>query len=375
MPAPNPGFQTQYVDFSTGRPITSGNSVQAAANPQAMQQALGTYGQLAAQYLNFTFPSLIQLPVGKDMPEDLLLPFGKFVEKYNLQAALPTIWGFTNWAGDILREPTAFILNHFSAVHLNATANKGLLLPTTLNNSVLYDKAAHFLGPDVLFSTTVTHAKRTDTSVRLVVHDSNGCPKLIRAKKLIVTIPPLPSILAPLRPDERELSVFARWIHQSAYVGVLANTGLPDGLDVVNAVPDSSPHTLNLPGAGGVSYIWNFIFSAFPGLYRTNIIGAPDLTADGAKALVTEALAKFGEAGTFNVTEQTAWLAFGDHTPLQVRGKAVDIAKGFYQQAFALNGYKSTFYAGAAWASDYTSVHWTYLETVILPLVFKALES
>lgn len=372
-PAPNPGFQTQYVDFSTGLPVTSGNSVEAAANPQALQQALGTYGQLAAQYVNLTFPSLSQLPLGADIPEDLLLPFGDFIKKYNLQAALPTIWTFVTYTGDVLREPTAYILNQFSAVHLNASANQGLLLPSTLNNSVLYDKAAQFLGPDILFSSTVVHAKRTDTSVTLEVN-SGGCPKLIKAKKLIVTIPPLPSILAPLRPDERELSVFARWVHQAGYVGVLANTGLPDGLELINAVPDSSPRTLNLPGRGGASYVWNFVFSALPGLYRTNVVGKPDLTADGAKALVSEAFAEIAAAGTFNVTEPV-WLAFGDHTPLQLRASAKGTATGFYQQAFLLNGYKSTFYAGAAWASDYTSVHWTYLESVILPLVFKALES
>ncbi|KAF4538203.1 uncharacterized protein LTHEOB_10973 [Lasiodiplodia theobromae] len=375
FPAPNPGFETHYVDFSTGKPVTSGNQATAAANPQAVQQALGTYGQLAAKYINYTFPSLGQLPIGA-IPEDLALPFGEFVAKYKLEAALPTIWGFVSYTGDVLRESTAYILNQFSAVHLNATANSGLLLPTTMNNSILYERIAKHLGPtDVLYSTQVAFAERDDNCVSLIVK-VNGCEnKLIKAKKLLVTAPPLASGLAPLQLDAAELDVFTRWAYRSAYVGVLNNTGLRDNLDVVNAPPDASAGVLNLPGQKGESFVWNVIYSGMlPGVFRTNVVGDEKLEPEGAKKMVADAVAKFAETGALNATkEKLEWLDFGNHKPLQMRGKWADVAQGFYQKAFALNGKRSTYYAGAAWVSDYTSVHWTYLESTILPMILKAL--
>ncbi|KAL1616919.1 hypothetical protein SLS54_008124 [Diplodia seriata] len=378
FPAPDPGFSKKYIDFTTGRALTSGNPITAAANPRAVQAALSTYGQLAALYLNHTFPSLAALPTGAALPADLALPFGDFVAKYNLQAALPTIWGFVSFTGDVLRESTAYVLNQFGAVHLNATANAGLLMTGTLNNSVLYDRIAAHLGPaDVLYRATAVRAvERTADAVALVVADGTaGCKKLVKAKKLLVTIPPLASTLAPIfgpAADEEELEVFSRWTYRSGYVGVLNGTGLADGVEVVNASPSNA--SLNLPGGGGESFVWNVISSGLlPGVFRTSVVGDEGLTAEGAKGLVADALSRIGGAGTLNVTQPPTWLAFADHKPLQVRAGREDLLDGFYRRAFGLNGRRSTYYAGAAWVSDYTSVHWMYLEKTILPMMLEAL--
>ncbi|KAL0253292.1 hypothetical protein SLS55_010264 [Diplodia seriata] len=300
FPAPDPGFSKKYIDFTTGRALTSGNPITAAANPRAVQAALSTYGQLAALYLNHTFPSLAALPTGAALPADLALPFGDFVAKYNLQAALPTIWGFVSFTGDVLRESTAYVLNQFGAVHLNATANAGLLMTGTLNNSVLYDRIAAHLGPDdVLYGATAVRAvERTADAVALVVDGDDGCEKLVKAKKLLVTIPPLASTLAPIfggpAADEEELDVFSRWTYRSGYVGVLNGTGLPDGVEVVNASPSNA--SLSLPGGGGESFVWNVISSGLlPGVFRTSVVGDEGLTAEGAKGLVADALSRIGD--------------------------------------------------------------------------------
>jgi hypothetical protein len=368
--ASSPNYTEALVDFDTGAPITSGNTVNAGLNATATAIALGTYGQLAAEYANYTFPSLIQLPAAPAFPPDLALPFGEFVQKYNLQAAVPIISQFVNYVGDVLAEPTAYIMTLFGAVQLNATANGGLLIPTTYNNSVLYERIAEQLGPDVLLSSTLTGAKRNGTTVELTVSADN-CTKNISAKKLLVTAPPLAKTLAPLGLDAYEESVFTQWRYQSAYVGVLANTGLPDNLEILNADPDSSPNVLNLPGSDGTNYVASFTYSEFPGLYRTSVIGGPSLSSSGAKALVTDALAHV--AG--NASAHAQFVAFASHTPLEVRATAQGISSGFYQQAFGLNGHLNTFYTGAAWASDWTSVQWLYLEEVILPLIAQSLQS
>jgi hypothetical protein len=145
----------EYVDFTTGLPITSGNSITAEAHPKAVEAALGTYAQLAAKYANLTFPSLIQLPASPQLPADLSMLFGDFVQKYNIEAAVPTIAIFIDTVGDMFTETTAYIMSEVGAVVLNATANGGLLVPTTFNNSELYAHIAQQLGSDVLYSSTI----------------------------------------------------------------------------------------------------------------------------------------------------------------------------------------------------------------------------
>lgn len=220
--------------------------------------------------------------------------------------------------------PTAYALNQLSAVHLNAAINQGLLIPDVLGNSVLYERAARILGDKVLLTRTVAFAHHTNTSITLVVTSSadDSSPKPVKAKKLANTIPPILSNIAPLDLDQHELSIFQHRLCQSAYVGVIRATGLPDGLELVNFSPNAS--VLNLPGVDGQPHVSNIVFSGFPG-----IVGGPALTADGARALVSEAAEKIAQAGTYNMTDPQ-WLAFASHTPLQCRFDGENIKAGLY---------------------------------------------
>jgi hypothetical protein len=56
-----------------------------------------------------------------------------------------------------------------------------------------------------------------------------------------------------------------------------------------------------------------------------------------------------------------------------MRVTADSIAKGFYSDLYALQGRHGTYWTGAAWAPDGSSLLWAFTDT-ILPLVIKALE-
>ncbi|KAH8797510.1 hypothetical protein F5882DRAFT_395906 [Hyaloscypha sp. PMI_1271] len=56
-----------------------------------------------------------------------------------------------------------------------------------------------------------------------------------------------------------------------------------------------------------------------------------------------------------------------------MRVPADSIKKGFYSDLYALQGRHGTFWTGAAWAPDDSSLLWEFTEG-ILPLVVKALE-
>lgn len=332
-----------------------------------MITALGTYGQISAGFVNETFPGYFDFP--EQVPEDLALPFGQFLAKYNLQAALPIMWSFLSALGDVLSVPTLFALQNFNAIHLNAIQQPGgFFVPSSHNNSQLYAAVQRYLSSDLLLSSTISVTDRTDSDVRLVVSTPSG-KKLVKAKKLLVTAAPTIDNLRQLDLDTTETSVFGKWQYSSDYVGVLSHTGLPDGLDIVNVAQDSSPSSLSLPKPPFVSEIK---FSGVPGLYTTTVVAEPGLSEHRAKIMVRDALNKIGDAGTLP-TKHVDFEAFSDHSPLQLRVSTDELKAGFFKKLYVLQGRRSTFFTGAAWASDLTSILWLFTETGILPQILATI--
>lgn len=361
-PLPLVPLQNKYIDFSTGLPLPN-----YPADEATMMAALGRYGQVIAGFVNETFPGYFNLP--EQVPEDLAMPFGQFVAKYDLQAVLPFLWPFVSAVGDVLAVPTLFVIQNLNAVILNALQQPGgLFVPRSHNNSQLYAAVQQYLSTDLLLSSTVGVADRTDSSVRLVVNTPSG-KKLIKAKKLLVTAAPTVDNLKKLDLDTTETEVFGKFEWSSDWVGVISHTGLPDGLDLFNVVPDSSPSSLNLPKPPFVSDIK---FSGVPGLYTTTVVGAPGLNEHRAKIMVRDALDAVGDAGTLP-TKHIDFEAFSDHSPLQLRVSSEELRAGFFKKLYALQGRRSTFYTGAAWTTDFTSVVWVFTEAGILPQILATL--
>ncbi|KAB5513268.1 FAD dependent oxidoreductase [Coniochaeta sp. 2T2.1] len=359
---PQVPLDTRYIDFTTGQPVAN-----YATDQTAIFTALATYAQLSAAYVNQTFPGYFNFP--DEVPEDLALPFGDFLAKYNLQDAVPFLRGFLLAIGDMLSVPTLFALQNFNAIHLNAIQQPaGFFVPSSRNNSELYAAVQQYLLPDLLLGSTVSVADRTDAGgVTLVVNTPSG-RKLVKAKKLLVTAAPTVDNLKKLGLDTVETNVFGKWEYSSDYVGVVANAGLPDGLDILNTSPDSSPGSLNLPKLPFVSEIK---YSGVPGLYTTTVVGPPGLNEHRAKIMVRDAVNKIGAAGTLP-TKHLDFAAFSSHSPLQLRVSAEELKAGFIKKLYALQGRRSTFYTGAAFASDLTSILWVFTETGILPQILAA---
>jgi hypothetical protein len=363
VPITSTSLTNKYVDFSTGLGVTSYPS----PNQTAANIALGTYAQIAGQYTPLFFPGYFSWPLPPNIPEDLTMPFGQFVQKYSIQAALPTIWTFVNALGDVLNSPTLFVMQLFGAVQINSLATGGFVVPVSHNNSQLYGAIASSLGSNVLYSSTVSASQRDSSGIKLIVNTPAG-KKLVKAKKLLVTAAPTVDNLSKLDLDATETNIFGKWSFRSDYVGVISHTGLPDGLDIINAVPDGSAGVDNFPTP---PFVTDFAFTGVPGLYRTTVIGDPDMNEHNAKIMVRNALNAVGKAGTFD-TKHLNFEAFADHTPLSLRVSAADLSSGFYSQLYSLLGYRNTFYTGSAWCSDYSSVVWLFTE-IILPQIVATL--
>lgn len=124
-----------YVDFRTGELVPR----YAPEDPTA---AFTAYAAELAKYPFLNEPGW-NLPV--PVPEDLLMPFGDFVSKYGLGAAVQIINQYAQGFGDILTMPTLYLLKYFNRPVL-AGAQTAFLTTARRDNSELYEKARAELG-------------------------------------------------------------------------------------------------------------------------------------------------------------------------------------------------------------------------------------
>jgi beta-cyclopiazonate dehydrogenase len=217
------------------------------------------------------------------------------------------------------------------------------------------------LRSDILLSSTVTSAIRDGSKGhKLLVKTPTGF-KLIKAKKLLLTIPPTLSDLYPFYLDDIEKAVFKEWQWHNCYVGVVEVTGIDPGTTLINASPNTK---FDLPIA---PFVWHFDPTGVPNVFTVEITGNETLTEAAAKDLVFSAIQTFKTAGTFAMGNPII-RAFGNHSPLTMFPTSKAIQNGFYKSLYALQGHKGTYYTGNAFAADYSSLVWLYNEQ-ILPLI------
>jgi hypothetical protein len=308
------------------------------------------------------------LPGGFNLPDpvpaDLLLPFGEFVTKYGIQAAVPLIFVFAHAVGELLKSPTLYVLRSFGLPQLESLSTNSFLTTKDHFNSEIYLRASGLLGPDVLYGTTLVDADRSDGETHHITVQTPAGLKLIKAKKLLVTIPPILDNLAPFQLDHHERSAFKQWQYTTYYAGILRN-GVPDGISITNTAADT---TLNIPAP---PFVRSFDFSGIPGLHTFTTTSLTPQTPEQVQALITGDISAMSAAGTVPASVPSVEV-LSNHSPIQMRVSVDAIEKGFYRDLYALQGRQGTFWTGAAWAPDDSSLLWAFTEGV-LPLIVDAL--
>ncbi|KAF9870604.1 hypothetical protein CkaCkLH20_11910 [Colletotrichum karsti] len=342
-------FPSQIVDFKTGFAIPNATAV----DPNQLVGPLANYLFAA---LNFDFLAEGAYDIPESVPEDLLLPFGQFVAKYNLTEVVQVVWIFAHGVGNLLETPTLYVLQNFGQPHLLGLSAGYLYAPG--GNQQVYDKAGEFLGNDVLYSSTVVASERSDDGVKAVVRTATG-RKLIKAKKLLVTIPPTTQNLKPFDLDESETSVFSQWQNIPYYVGVVSNSGLPSLTNFLNVDVTAPAFLPQKP------FVWRLETVGVPGYQTVKVIGE----ADSAKAqgLVTDAVSRISASVNGSASTVAEFSAWEEHVNLQLHVSPDAIKAGFYKNLYALQGKRSTYYTGNAWCSDYSPLLWAFTEKRVLP--------
>jgi hypothetical protein len=338
------GGSTSYVDFRTGKAVPFTPPV---------PSAIGTYYGLISQY--GPIDTFVNLP--SPVPADLVRPFSEFVAKYDLGSVVKLVFNYGQGIGNVLDLPALYAINTFGQGVVRNILGGSFLTTAVHDNSLLYERATAALGADVLLRSQVLLVNRSAAGVTVVVATPSG-PKVIIAKKLLVTIPPLLSNFAGYNLDLTEVSVFAQYISGAYYTGVARLSGLPDGVGLEN-VAATTPYNLPpLPGLYGVSP------TGLPGLYNVKYGSPSPLPEEQVRRDIRTQIERVATAGTYPVVFQNLDV-FSSHTPFELHVTPQAIQAGFYAKLNALQGRNSTYYSGAAWHSHNSTRIWAGLETLL----------
>lgn len=263
---------TSYADFSgDGKFLQIPNSIP-WANDSARASALVSYLHILEEYPYLANGFNLPDPV----PEDLLLSWGTFLNKHNLDAlaffALNSIEGF----GNVLEQPALYVMKWFGQFTVNSLLGNGVQSLTTENhdNQELYDKALTRLGRNAFVSSNVTAIERDNDIVRVSVSTPSGC-RLLVGKKLLVAIPPTVNNLRGLGLDlgSEEETLFAQFNNSYYWNMIIQNSGIPDNVEIDN-IDLSSP--LGIPSLPG---LYGFRPSGPPGFHLA-LYGSPHYISD-----------------------------------------------------------------------------------------------
>lgn len=217
---------TKYVDFSTGLPVEG----YVAPVGSDRLTALETYLTVCEQYEKLLLPGFFDFPSPGGIPQDLTMPFVDFVTKYNISAAVPTIFEVTGMGpGDMMNTATMYVMQAFGAPMTRALMGQASsILPISGNVLELYQKIETFLGDDVFYSSTVISSTRhtNGTGVTVIVQGENGTTTQINAKRLLLAIEPTAGNLAPFDLDEAESAVLSKFSYSNVYAGFVTHPSL-----------------------------------------------------------------------------------------------------------------------------------------------------
>ncbi|KAJ3524896.1 hypothetical protein NM208_g11870 [Fusarium decemcellulare] len=351
---------TKNVDFDTGLPVdVKYGPVDAAGVPLGL---LG-YIALAVKYQPWFENGYFQTG---DVPKDLLLPFGEFLEKHDLAGSLGILRNLL-WLSDPLNTPTWFVMAvvgqpQIAAFGLGLTG-PSFKWPETHSSETLFDRVLDLIGDDVLLESTVAASRRSDDGVVLTVKTPSG-HKIVKAKKLLIAATPSPENIGTWDLDENEADLFSKFSWESLYVGVIGNTGLPSDVVGIRNTPDNATG-LYLPHG---SFTDAYDRAGEQDLWTTRVIGRAGLTLKEARSLVQQPLKQFEEAGTYDIASP-AILAFTSHGSTVPKVSAEELKNGFFNKLYALQGQRSTFWTGLTWAPDYTPIIWDFTDKLLAQIV------
>ena len=296
-----------------------------------------------------------------EIPEDLLLPFGEFATKYDLGgAAVRLISQVAQGVGKPLDLLTIYMMKSFN-LEIIQSIQTAFVRSANNNNSALYRNAEAKFGSDVLLDSQVIAVRRSrgrsDREFNFVFVRTPSGVKIIKARKLVVAFPQTINNFRGFDLDGREKKLFSKFKNSAYYTALLENTNLPEGTAIIAVGADEQ---FNVPGIPGPN---SLTATGIPGLFNLFYTSEESLSNDVVKRAMSEGVLRLQNSG-FDTTSPD-FVAFEAHNPFQLVVSAKEISKGFYSDLNALQGYRGTFYTGAALSAYNSAVVWEFTEGLL----------
>lgn len=304
----------------------------------------------------------------EEIPEDLLLPWGDYVEKHNITTSAVGTFRQPNPAGHPLKRLALFEFNGLNSVMLEELSGD-TVHDSNGDNSAVYVKAASVIGADnLIFNATVVSGNRTSTGVQLLVSNAKG-ETLIRAKQLIVAAPPDASNLAPIGLDSREESTLGQIAGYPFYIGVVTNTGLPNNFTLNNIGANTEYNVPNLP------YVVSLTGSPnIPGVFAYAYSTSTESTQAEVETEVTTAIKNLQPLLTAEGSDTSAepsYLEFQSVGPFHPEQSADAVRSGFWTDMYNLQGYRNTWYISALFVLNAAQI-WNNTQTLLPEIIAAA---
>ncbi|RAH78124.1 amine oxidase [Aspergillus japonicus CBS 114.51] len=297
----------------------------------------------------------------EQVPEPLLEPFGDFVSEHDLGPAMETVTILAQGMHYLLDYATAYPLKIVSLGRLTGLEH-GYLVPTRHNITELYNAAQQELGEDVLFGSTVVHARRSDDKLhRLTVEYDNGERVVIEADATIMAMPPKIDEMEGFDLDSLESFFIRQFKYGYVYTGLMRDSGLPDDTRILNRGLDTPYRIPRYP------CIYSILSSEVPGFHLVTYGSAEEMSEQEVRDAISDDIVRLQEGG-LNTTEPT-FLAFATHSPYDMYVSREAMKAGFYQDVKDLQGHRNTYWIGAAWEHPDSSAIWRSVDRLLPAII------
>lgn len=354
--------QTLYADFRDGQVVNY-----TAPSQEEMNAALRRLAVEWNKYESMILPTSSGFPAGNQIPEDLLLPWAEFARKYDVEAATSRIWGAV-----VIDPRTSRMIDMWKG--MDPSVLRGTMQPVSSNNSEIFGKMTEYLGQNVWFESQVVSSKRSAKGVQLQVRRKDGSMTTINAKRLLISAGPETLTREVFDLDATEEKLLHSHTGDRYFVGIVAHPSLP-AYAVFNSLPEAAPANHGITPVIPFLQSFNFIGNSSSGpLYRVVVATPMSMNMDGAKDVVRTSLQKMMDAGTLPTGDinRLDFKSFDDHGMLYRRWTVDQMRGDIIRQVNALQGLRSTWYTGAAWAAHNAAMLWNTTET-ILPRVLQGI--
>jgi len=384
-PTGGPATTSRDIDFATGTAVVPGFR---DADPASVFGAVGRFHDLmvARGWDKMTQPGYWNFPTGSDIPSDLLLPIGEFLKKHDIEPMMSRMYpstsgGVGSRGGDFSAIATLTLLKSFPTAWVKVLTGEVGMYHVEGGNQRLYDNIAALLTKtsSVLYNSTVTATlQRTDSSISLIATNHKDNTKtLIRAKQLLLAVPPTRENLAPFDLSPQEKTHFSKPKYGRSHTGIVSHPALTPGSSLRNIPTPAANSTDPLSQFLKTPYVMSLTsYGSNTELFSLGASGDDyaGFTPEAAQGLVAGTVGRMVERGTIAAEGEGEGgmmkvVAWSDHGPGGFGVSAEDVRGGWMRDMYALQGRRGTWFTGGAVAADFTTTLWKFNDDLLERMV------